>query len=319
MADNRFHNNKGPFTVADIAKKSLCEIVGDTNLNISDVASLSDANSTQLTFLNNVKYKLQLPVSKAGACIMHPDMVDDAPKGMVCLVSKTPYKSYALAAQIFYPFAQEEATSIHETSFVSDKATVGQGVIIEANSVIGDGVVIGDNTHIGSNVTITHSVIGNNVRIHSGAKIGQDGFGFALDPSGYVAVPQLGRVVIEDHVSIGANTCIDRGAGPDTIIGRGSIIDNLVQIAHNVKIGKGCVVTAQVGISGSTEIGDYCVFGGQSGVAGHLKIGMGTQVGAQSGVTKDVDAGQKLMGFPARPIREYWREMAKLKKLLSKS
>ena len=319
MADSRFHKNKGPFLITDIAKAASCEIVGDGDLNISDVASLSEANATQLTFLDNVKYKNQLPTSKAGACILHPDMVNDAPDGMVCLVSKIPYKSYALAAQMFYPFKTNEQTNIHKTSFVSDSAIIGDGVTIEANSVIGDGVVIGNYCHIGSNVTITHSIIGDNVRIHSGATIGQDGFGFALDPSGYVPVPQLGRVVIENNVSIGSNTCIDRGAGPDTIIGQGSIIDNLVQIAHNVKIGKGCVITAQVGISGSTEIGDYCVFGGQSGVAGHLTIGMGTQVGGQSGVTKDVGVGQKLMGFPARPIREYWREMAKLKKLLSKS
>ncbi len=319
MVDNTFHKNKGPFTVADIAKTALCEVVGDGDLNILDVASLSEAESNQLTFLDNIKYKAQLPISKAGVCVMHPDMVDDAPDGMVCLVSDKPYKSYALAAQMFYPFAEDRQSNVHHTSFVSDSATIGDSVMIEANSVIGDGVVIGNNCHIGSNVTITHSIIGDNVRIHSGAQIGQDGFGFALDPSGYVAVPQLGRVLIGDHVSIGSNTCIDRGAGPDTIIGQGSIIDNLVQIAHNVKIGKGCVITAQVGISGSTEVGDYCVFGGQSGVAGHLTIGMGTQVGAQSGVTKDVDAGQKLMGFPARPIREYWREMARLKKLLSKS
>lgn len=319
MADKRFHKNSGPFTASEIAKKASCDVIGNGDLVITDVASLSNASVEHLTFLDNIKYKQQLPNSNAGVCIMHPDMVSDAPEGMVCLTSKTPYKSYALAAQMFYPFAKKEVTNIHETSFVSDHTTIGDGVIIEANSVIGEGVVIGDNVHIGSNVTITHSLIGNNVRIHNGAQIGQDGFGFALDPSGYVPVPQLGRVIIEDHVSIGANTCIDRGAGPDTIIGQGSIIDNLVQIAHNVKIGKGCVITAQVGISGSTEIGDYCVFGGQSGVAGHLKIGVGAQVGAQSGVTKDVEAGQKLMGFPARPIREYWREMARLKKLLSKS
>ena len=131
-------------------------------------------------------------------------------------------------------------------------------------------------------------------------------------------MPQLGRVIIGDAVNIGANSCIDRGAGPDTVIGDSTYIDNLVQIGHNVKIGKGCILVSQVGISGSTEIADFCVFGGQAGVAGHLKIGAQVQVGAQSGVTKDIAAGQKVMGFPARPITEFWREMAKIKKLLSK-
>jgi UDP-3-O-[3-hydroxymyristoyl] glucosamine N-acyltransferase len=316
MVDSRFHENHGPYSVRDIADKTGCGVVGDGDVIISDVGSLADALNNEISFLDNVKYKLKLPHTKSGAVILHPDMVEFAPKGTVCLTSKTPYKSYALAAALFYPYAQSGA--VHPTASIGESVTMGDNVTIEANSVISDGVVIGDGVYIGANVTITHAIIGDHVHIHNGARIGQDGFGFALDPAGYVPVPQLGRVVIGNHVSIGSNTCIDRGAGPDTVIGDGTIIDNLCQIAHNVKIGKGCVITAQVGISGSTEIADYCVFGGQSGVAGHLKIGMGVQVGAQSGVTKDVLAGQKIMGFPARPIREFWREMAQIKKLLSK-
>lgn len=319
MADNRFYQNQGPFRVSDIAQKVGAEIKGDKDLLIKDLQSLINAGADEITFLDNVKYKSQLPISNAGACILHPNMADQAPESMTCLLSKSPYKSYALVAQMFYPYPKFADSQIHPSAVVGENVTIGKGVVVEANSVIGDGVAIGDHSHIGANVTISHSVIGNNVRIHNGARIGQDGFGFALDPSGYVPVPQLGRVIIGDNVSVGANTCIDRGAGPDTVIGTGSIIDNLVQIAHNVRIGKGCVIVSQVGISGSTKIGDYCVFGGQSGAAGHLKIGMGVQVGAQSGVTKDIDAGQKIMGFPARPIKEYWREMARLKKLLSKS
>ena len=319
MADPRFHTNKGPFTLGEIAEIANCSIDDACkNISISELGSLADSTDGQITFLDNVKYKSQLADTKATACILSAKMAVDAPDGLICLVSDAPYKSYAKAATLFYPSEKLTETQIHSSAIIGDNVDMGQGCIVEANSVIADNVVIGDHCHIGANVTITHSIIGNHVRIHNGTRIGQDGFGFAIDATGALAVPQLGRVIIEDHANIGANTCVDRGSGPDTVIGTGTIIDNLVQIAHNVKIGKGCVITSQVGISGSTEIADYCVFGGQSGAAGHLKIGMGVQVGAQSGVTKDVAAGQKLMGFPARPIREFWREMAQIKKLLSK-
>jgi len=319
MADPRFHKNNGPYALSHIAELIGCKISeGHKDLEINDVASLSDAGVGNITFLDNIKYKSQLFDTKASACILSAKMAAEAPDGLICLITDAPYKSYAKTATLFYPSQISKENQIHPAAVIGENVSMGQGCVVEGNSVIADNVIIGDHCHIGANVTITHAIIGNHVRIHNGARIGQDGFGFAIDAEGALPVPQLGRVMIKDHVNIGSNTCIDRGSGPDTVIGAGTIIDNLVQIAHNVKIGKGCVITAQVGISGSTEIADYCVFGGQSGVSGHLKIGMGVQVGAQSGVTKDVDAGQKLMGFPARPIREFWREMAQIKKLLSK-
>lgn len=318
MPDPRFHHNTGPYTLEEIAKYADCT-VGENHkhIKINDVASLSLSGAGQLTFLDNIKYKHQLAETKATACILPPKMVDEAPEGLICLVSENPYKSYAKAATLFYPFPDIVNNKIHPTAVISSTAKIGNGCIIEANSVIADGVEIGNKCHIGANVTITHSIIGDHVRIHNGARIGQDGFGFAIDPKGFIPVPQLGRVIIHDHVNIGANSCIDRGSGPDTVIGAGTYIDNLVQIGHNVKIGKGCVIVSQVGISGSTEIQDFCVFGGQAGVAGHLKIGSQVHVGAQSGVTKDIPAGSKVMGFPARPVKEFWREMARIKKLLS--
>jgi UDP-3-O-[3-hydroxymyristoyl] glucosamine N-acyltransferase len=283
---------------------------------INDVASLEKAQPGEIAFLDNAKYKIYLDKTQATACILSAKMAEHAPDNVICLITDKPYKAYAKIAQKFYP---ESPTGVIDQSAIIDPtAEIGENVTIEAHSVISKGVIVGANAHIGANVTLSHCIIGEGVRIHNGARIGQDGFGFAIDETGCLPVPQLGRVIIEDHVNIGANTCIDRGAGPDTIIGAGTIIDNLVQIGHNVQIGKGCIIVSQVGISGSTKIDDYCVFGGQAGVAGHLNIGKGVQIGAQSGVTKDVEAGQKLMGFPARPIREFWREMAQIKKLLSK-
>ena len=319
MADSRFHHNSGPYTLGQIAKTAGCQLEERfSSVNITDVGSLDTADVGKISFLDNVKYKDQLATCKATACILHPKMAEDLPKDVIPLFTETPYKSYAKTATLFYPYPEAKETQIHPTAVIAETATIGNNCIIEANSVIGDGTIIGNNCHIGANVTISHAIIGNRVRIHNGARIGQDGFGFAIDPSGFVPVPQLGRVIIGDAVNIGANSCIDRGAGPDTVIGDSTYIDNLVQIGHNVKIGKGSILVSQVGISGSTEIADFCVFGGQAGVAGHLKIGAQVQVGAQSGVTKDIAAGQKVMGFPARPITEFWREMAKIKKLLSK-
>lgn len=318
MVDSNFHTNSGPYSVGQIAELIECDIdSSQADVLVNDVASLTSAMDGDITFLDNVKYKSMLPDTKASVCILHPDMAEHAPDGVILLKTTKPYKAYAKVASMFYK--HKSSGQVHPTAIVADSARIGRNVSIGAHTVIGDNVVIGDNCEIGACVTIDYTVIGDNVRIHNGARIGQDGFGFAVDNTGALPVPQLGRVVIEDHVNIGANTCIDRGSGPDTVIGAGTIIDNLVQIAHNVNIGQGCIIVAQVGIAGSTTIGNYCVFGGQSGVAGHLNIGQGVQVGAQAGVTRDTQSGQKLMGFPARPIREFWRDHAKFKKIISKS
>jgi len=192
---------------------------------------------------------------------------------------------------------------------------IGDNGWVEAGAHIDENVTIGARCRIGSNASLSHAVLDDHVRLYPGVRVGQDGFGFAIDPSGYVKVPQLGRVLIGSHVEIGANTTIDRGAGPDTVIGQGTWIDNLVQIGHNVKIGKGCVIVAQVGISGSTVIDDYVVIGGQVGIAGHLHIGSGVRIAAQSGVMKNIPAGQEMMGSPAMPIKDHMRQIIALKRL----
>lgn len=318
MADPRFFRNHGPFSLGELAVESFSELAnpGQSDLSISDVAPLQAATDGMLTFLTNPKYKDQLKDTKASACILHPDYAELAPDGVALLLSPLPYKAYALIAQAFYPLAPENP-KIHSTAAIGEGVELGEGVTIGANTVIGDNVVIGDRTQIGANVTISHALIGSDVRIFPGVCIGQDGFGFAPDPKGHVTVPQLGRVIIEDKVEIGANCCIDRGAGPDTVIGEGTRLDNLVQVGHNVKIGKHCIIIAQVGMAGSTDVGDYAVLAAQSGIGGHLTIGAGAQIGAKSGVANSVKPGEKVMGMPAKPVKDFWREQVLLNRMVS--
>ncbi len=337
MPDPRFFKRFRSFSLQELATLS-CAQLGDNadpSYVIEDVNSLEEAGAADLSFLDNLKYKEAFKVTKAGACFVSPAVVDIAPKGLNLLVSKMPYKSYALAAQAFYPVVKPDA-EISDKAFVSSSAIIAKGCVIEEGAVIRDGVslgagtwvqshaVIGENVQIGegcrigSHVTITHAILGSHITLYPGVRIGQDGFGFAIDPCGHVKVPQLGRVLIEDHVEIGANTTIDRGAGPDTVIGQGTWIDNLVQIAHNVKIGRGCIIVSQVGISGSTVIEDFVAIGGQAGIAGHLHVGTGARIGAQSGVMRDIPAGEEQMGSPALPSRQFMRQVASLGRLIKK-
>ncbi|MDP2205909.1 MAG: UDP-3-O-(3-hydroxymyristoyl)glucosamine N-acyltransferase [Alphaproteobacteria bacterium] len=330
MADHRFFKVAGPFTLGALAQMTgaLLSDPSAIEKTVVDVAPLQDAGAAHVSFLDNKKYTSFFKATKAGACFVRPELAAEAPAGTVCLTHKNPYKAYALAAQAFYPQPLPQAF-LAPTAVVDDTAVIGadchighgavigKGVKIGARSRIGalavieDGVEIGEDCDIGARVYLTHAIVGNKVHVYPGAVIGRPGFGFAIDlPTGYVAVPQLGRVMIGDDVEIGANTTIDRGAGPDTLIGQGTRIDNLVQIGHNVQIGKFCVIVSQTGISGSTQLGDYVMTGGQSGFAGHLKIGAGAKIGAQSGIMRDVPPGGEVMGSPAVPIRQFMRQTA---------
>ena len=326
MADPRFFQVQEPRSLGDLAEIAGAELApgADAGRLVSDVAPLETAGPEQLSFLDNKRYLPAFQASAAGACIVEPAFAERAPDGMALLLSENPYKAYALVAQAFYPPARAEA-GVHDTAVIDPSAKIGEGAAVGPYAVIGPeveigagcdigphvvigrGVVVGEGTKIGSGASLSHCIVGKRCQLHAGARIGNRGFGFTLDPEGYMDVPQLGRVIIGDAVEIGANSTIDRGAGPDTVIGSGARIDNLIQIGHNVEIGKGCVLVAQSGVAGSSKLGDYVMVGAQGGIAGHLTIGKGAQIAAQSGVMRDVPAGLRVCGAPAIPIKEFFR------------
>ncbi|MCB1681613.1 MAG: UDP-3-O-(3-hydroxymyristoyl)glucosamine N-acyltransferase [Alphaproteobacteria bacterium] len=337
MPDPRFFKKSRTYTLREIAEKTGCTLHPEksADLEIRDVAPLRTATADDISFLDNLKYRSDFLETKAGACFVSQEMAANAPGHLTSLVTRSPYKAYALTARLFYPEANPEP-EISQQAYIHPSARLGKGCVIEQGATLAEGAEIGDgcwiepgavlgrnikigsHCRIGANATLSHCLLGDHVRVYPGVRIGQDGFGFAIDPAGHVKVPQLGRVVIGDHVEIGANTTIDRGAGPDTVIGSGTWIDNLVQIGHNVVIGRGCIIVAQVGISGSTQIGDYVAIGGQAGLTGHLKIGQGARIAAQSGVMNDIPAGQEHMGSPSFPKNQYLRQIAALNRLIKK-
>ncbi|NBX02805.1 MAG: UDP-3-O-(3-hydroxymyristoyl)glucosamine N-acyltransferase [Alphaproteobacteria bacterium] len=337
MADSRFFSASAPISIGDLAALTGASVSGESDKTrlFSDVAPLDRADSSHVSFLDNTKYLTDFSASKAGACFVREKFATRAPAGMILLVTEEPYYAYALAAQYFYPReaftpAISPAAHIAKTAsigagcridsgaVIGEHVKLGKGCWIGANTVISDGVEIGDDSRIGALCSISHAIIGGRAFFHRGVHIGQDGFGFAPGRGGVTKVPQLGRVMIGDDVEIGSNSCIDRGAGPDTVIGSGTKIDNLVQIGHNVQIGRFVFVVAQTGIAGSTHIGDGAMLGGQSGFAGHLSIGAGAKIAAQAGVMADVPAGASYGGAPAQPIKDWHRQTVAITNLVKK-
>jgi UDP-3-O-[3-hydroxymyristoyl] glucosamine N-acyltransferase len=317
--------------VAAAARGSACE----SPLILQGVAPLEAAGPTEVSFLDNRRYISALEQTRAGAVIVHPDMLVSVPATSVPIVTTDAYAGWARVAALFHPLPPV-SPGIHSSAVVSEgahidvSAEIGPLCVIEAGveigprcklgpaAIVGSGVIVGPDCRIGAHASLSHTVLGSRVYVYPGARIGQEGFGFACLETGFLTVPQLGRVIVEDDVEIGANTTIDRGSARDTVIGAGSRLDNLVQIGHNVVLGRCCVIVAQVGISGSTVLEDFVRVGGQAAMAGHLRIGRGAQIGAQAGVICDLSSGVTVVGSPAQPKHEFFRQVATLKRLARK-
>ncbi|MEL7428839.1 MAG: UDP-3-O-(3-hydroxymyristoyl)glucosamine N-acyltransferase [Pseudomonadota bacterium] len=313
------------------------DIKGDVSsaVTITGAAPIEAAKAGEVSFVDNPKYLKHLDNTGATAVFCNSKLSEKATGKTILLLHPKPYEAYATALSLLYPTASrplpatgEEGLSerayIHPEARIEDNVTIeanatigkgaaiGSGSVILSGAVIGAGVQIGRNTTIGANATVVHAYIGDHVIIHNGVMIGQDGFGFAMGPGGHRKIPQIGRVIIQDRVEIGANSTVDRGANRDTVIGEGTKIDNLVQIGHNVVIGRHCVIVGLAGVSGSATLGDYVVVAGQAGIVGHTKIGDGAQVGGGSGVHGDVAPGERVMGYPAIKASKWMRDAAKL-------
>ena len=329
--DPRFFARSAPISIT-----AVCAAAGGTmnggDVLLTGIAPLQTAVPSELSFLDNRRYLPALKQCRAGAVIVHPAMAPHVPENVRAIITTQPYLGWAHAAALFFP-APPTTAGIHPaavvdagaridpTAEIGPLAVIGSGAEIGPRcrigpgAVIGAGVVLGADCRIGAHASVSHALLGARVYIYPGARIGQEGFGFATGPAGLVTVPQLGRVLIGDDVEIGANSCVDRGSAQDTVIGAGSRLDNLVQIGHNVQLGRCCVIVAHVGISGSTVLEDFVVVGGQAGFAGHLRIGTGAKIGAQAGVISDIPPGQDWVGSPAQPARDMFRQVAMLKRL----
>jgi UDP-3-O-[3-hydroxymyristoyl] glucosamine N-acyltransferase len=337
VADPRFYTCSGPFRLGDLCARIGADVPETgSDVLIYDVASLNDASPGSLTFAQNKGALTAIASLEAAACLVSAADAASLPAGVIAIIANEPRRAFALAAQAFYP--RKTGSGIHSPDAIIDpsarigvqvdigaKVTIGAGVeigagsIIGAGTIIGDGVMIGAEAEIATHVSLSHCLIGDRVTLHAGVRIGEPGFGVVPGPRGFTRVPQLGRVIIQDDADIGANTCIDRGALGDTVIGEGTWIDNLVQVGHNVRIGRYCVIAAQVGISGSVTIGDFVAIGGQAAFAPHVTVAAGAEIGAQCGVMRDVGPRERLLGTPAQPAREFFRTVTLLRKMSARS
>ena len=335
-----FFPPKGELTIREIAALTGAEPRANAALErrVRNIAPLDTAGACDISFLDNAKYLGELAATHAGVCLLSPRFEAAAPGGLPVLVTAEPYRAFVEVARALFPDALrpssmfdvngrspqahvhasarlEANVTVDPLALVGPRAEIGTGTVIAAGAVVGPGVAIGRDCSIGPGTSILNALIGDRVIIHAGARLGEDGFGYLPSPRGHRKIPQTRRVIIQDEVEIGANATIDRGSTRDTIVGEGTKIDNLVQIAHNVVIGRHCLIAGQVGISGSVRIGDFVMLGGKVGLADHVSVGTGASLGAQSGVMSDVPAGARWIGSPAQPVRDFMKGVAVLRRL----
>lgn len=333
----RFFDNNGPFELKDILNVVDGRIPQgyDVGLKIENIVNAEDAGVGDLTFFHNAKYKDVVSKTMASSCLIREDDVSLLSNTCVPVIVKDPYFSLAQALNLFYKSRKgrwgsvrsklssiDDTATISEGCHISDFVSIGRNVFIGENTYIGpnvtilDGVAIGADSYIEPNVTIGFAVIGDRAYIKTGARIGQQGFGFHISESGPYDVLQIGKVIIGDNVQIGANATIDRGSMKDTVVGSNVRIDNMVHLAHNVEVGDFCVIAAQTGVAGSSKIGTGCVFGGQVGVSGHVTVGSFVQVAAKSGIMTDIADKQRVAGVPCVNIKNWHRQTLMLRKLV---
>ncbi len=328
MPDPRFFDSLLALSVAELAGRVGGEVLRGGDRQISAVAPLGSASASDVAYLGDRKFAAALAQTLAGCVILPASAIESAPADAAVIVSDQPQAAWAHASLALHrpilltdadrDAAAEDDTVVFEPGVVvGPDARIGRGTRIGANSVIGPGVQIGRDCVIGNNVSVSFALIGDRVSLFAGVRIGEAGFGAARSKAGPVDVPQLGRVILQDGVTVGANSCIDRGAYDDTVIGENTKIDNLVMIAHNCVIGRNCLLAAFTGISGSCIVGDNVIFGGQAGVGDHIRIGAGARVAGGAGVLADIPAGETWSGYPAKPIRQSLREAVWLAKQTS--
>jgi UDP-3-O-[3-hydroxymyristoyl] glucosamine N-acyltransferase len=335
MTEPTFFKRTDGLTAGEIAALSGATLSDPSRAGvvITGVAPIDRAGPRDLTFFENLRYAAGLRSARAGACLIAERFAGDAPPGLLLLISREPYRGFVAVTRKLFPDALrpsslfdaegvtpgasihpkarlEDGVTVEPGAVIGPRAEIGSGTLVGAGAVIGAGVRIGRDCSIGAHCSVSYALVGDRVILHPGCRIGQDGFGYVMGPRGHAKVPQIGRVIIQDDVEIGAGTAIDRGAIRDTVVGEGTKIDNLVQIGHNVSVGRHCVIVAHCAIAGSVTLEDFVALGGRVTINNHVTIGEGAQVAGMSGVNSDIPAGGRWAGLPAKPAKLWMREVA---------